>query len=383
VVVIMTDDQDAASMPAMRKLNGLPYGSWATFRRAYCNTALCAPSRATLLTGRYCHQHGVEDNNQGNRLDHSQTLYTWLAGAGYRVGVVGKHLHWDAEKKRRYLPGVEYWSKRDGSVQTYTDRARAWMDEGGQPFALFVNLRDPHDPYRVEAQYADAAPYVPADGPAFNQGDVGQYPAALQRPRLGPAAVETTRRNRLQAQRELLSVDDCVQALLDDLGGRGVLENTLVIFASDNGYSWGDHRWRKKRGPWEECHRIPLLLRVPGIANMTIDRPVSMVDLTATILEWCGVGAGLPQMGLSLLPLTANAEAWTPPVYLRSPVGPVDYEGLVTPGGLKLVKVEGSGGGRLLFNLVVDPHELVNLAGAYPDIVGELENVMEALRGRA
>lgn len=106
IIVIMTDDQAASSMPVMRKLMARPHGSWVTFNNAVCNDPICAPSRATFFSGQHSHKHGVIKNGWDNRLDETRTVPVWLKGAGYRTALYGKYQNGWAKKKAADAAGV-------------------------------------------------------------------------------------------------------------------------------------------------------------------------------------------------------------------------------------------------------------------------------------
>jgi len=220
VVVILTDDQSPDSlpheppvMPYLQARMEDPSDHWITFTNAFLNTPLCCPSRATLLTGRYSHRTGVRTNDDGNLLDESSTLATWLRGSGYVTGLFGKYLNRYPFGRGPYVPvGWERWSgKMQGSgasvyydytliEQGYlvpygsdptdysTDVLAAQVVEfirtapPGRPFYLEFTPTAPHPPWipapRDVGAYRDMRI---ADPPSVGEEDVSDKPAWVRR----------------------------------------------------------------------------------------------------------------------------------------------------------------------------------------------------------
>jgi arylsulfatase A-like enzyme len=387
VVIIMTDDQDVDSLPVMRKLMAFPEGSWINFTSAITNHSICCPARATVLTGQYSHVTGVTSNALGAELDDTNTLAVWLDRAGYQTGLVGK-----------YLNGYP-WSRGDGYVppgwdsfnvtgaRTVDGRAGlavSFINEAAAPFLLYLAFNEPHEPADPPARYASAEVPVPPDRPNFDEADVSDKPSWVRRlPPIPQATMDQWHAERLASQRSLLAVDDAVQAVIDALLAKGELDNTVVIFLADNGFSWGSHRHYRKLCVYDECGMVPLLMRVPGLAaNRVEPRLVSNVDLVATITELVGVEPGLPQDGRSLVPLITNPDApWTEEALLEVHTGRSrSFDGIRTG---EWTYAEYANGDLELYDLTTDPDQLDNLAGdpALADIREVLANRIRSLRG--
>jgi uncharacterized repeat protein (TIGR01451 family) len=365
VIVLISDDQDVYSLPVMRKLMGYPEGSWVNFRNAYANDSICCPTRATLLTGQYSHLHGVIGNEFGQRLDDSNTLPVWLKGAGYRTGLIGKYLNGYPWDRQGYVPpGWDYFNTEGSNPDKHTSDAISFINgAGASPFFLYVAFKEPHDPATPLPRYVDAAVYVPPDRPNFNEADVSDKPLWVRDlPLLSQPTIDAWRAERVASQRSLLGIDDGVQAIVDHLKQTGRLDNTLIFYLSDHGFSWGSHRWLKKHCAYEECSRFPLLVRFPGRAgNREETRIVSTVDITATVAHYAGVSPRLPQNGTSLVPLLAGTAAgWDDRAVLQVRVGgDRQFFGLAAP-GWKYVAYDN--GDRELYDLTDDPYELANKA---------------------
>lgn len=369
IIVILTDDQDYESMPVMRNLMSRPEGSWINFVSAFVSDSICCPSRATLLTGQYSYQHGVTANNLGARMDDKNTLPVWLNDAGYYTGLVGKYLNnIKASKGAGYVPpGWDFfWApETEQQVDPYTAKALEFLQTAqanGSPYFLYLAYKAPHKPALPPARYANANVFVPPDSPNFNEADVSDKPNWIKKlPLLAPSTIQKWRLERLNAQRETLAIDDGVQSIIDLLKAGGDLDNTLVIFMSDNGMSWGNHRRLGKWCPYEECSHVPLLIRYPGQrSNRDESHMVASVDIAATIADYANVTPRRPQSGRSLLPLIENPSmAWNDAILLEKHVGS-KYYGIRVPDWKYIEFLRGSE--EELYDLRADPFELRNIA---------------------
>jgi arylsulfatase A-like enzyme len=360
-VVIVTDDQDADSLPVMRKLLSYPEGSWINFSNAFANDSICCPSRATLLTGQYSHHHGVLTNESCLELDDRQTLPVWLDRAGYRTALFGKYLN-------RYPagapPGWDVFqpTTRSKNIDRLGDQAVGFLNNTASPFFLYVGFKSPHRVAIPPARYRTTNAYVPPDRPNFNEADVSDKPRWVRgKPLLSGDTLLAWQKERLNGQRELLAVDDNIQRIIDALKAGGQLNNTVVIFISDNGFSFGSHRLVQKTCQYEECVHVPLLIRYPGAAGNRVEaRFVSNVDMAVTIAALAGATPTIPLDGRSLRPLLTGPSApWDDVVLLEDHTGPPSY-GIRVPGWKY---VEHKDGFKELYDLTHDPYELQNVAG--------------------
>ncbi len=339
-LIIITDDQRYDTMAYMPETRARIFEQGATFNRGYVTTPLCCPSRSSVLTGLYAHHHNVLVNRHPLA---PETLVAGLHASGYLTGVVGKYLNsYPVSDDDGPLPEFDYWVAHgsldgggdyfntrlnvQGEWQTFTrylthverDFALEFLDQAaqsGQPFFLLLGLHAPHTPTQPapgdEALYADLEPFRP---PNFNEGNLTDKPRWIQQEgRLPPYQVEENDIWRLDQLRTLKSADEAVAALMDRLESLGRLDNTVVIFMSDNGVLWNEHGQRGKILLYEPSIRVPIGLRYPPLVPEPIqeDRFVLNIDLAPTIYELAGVQPPYPLDGRSLIPLLrGEADDW-------------------------------------------------------------------------
>ena len=346
VVVIMTDDQrvdEMAVLPAVRRLIVRP-GAW--FSRSFASFPLCCPSRATFLTGQYAHNHGVLDNRAPRggyyKLDSTETLPVWLQRAGYETVHVGKYLNGYGTRRRREVPpGWDEWHavidpttyyyrgyvlNQNGSVvrprryQTdeLTSRALRFLRDAESPFFLSLAYLAPHDDRRG-GRCVDSAKPAPRHAgrfagarvprpPSFGERDMSDKPSFLRTLPFGPFEVGYVERQWRCRRESLLAVDEGVERIVAALRRAGELDDTLIVFTSDNGYLLGEHRLPdEKVNVYEESVRVPLAVRGPGIpAGARVADPVANVDLAPTIVAAAGAEAEIEMDGRSLIPLARH-----------------------------------------------------------------------------
>jgi N-acetylglucosamine-6-sulfatase len=423
IVIILSDDQSPESLPhqpaVMPYLQGQaldPQGEWVRFTNAFLNTPLCCPSRASILTGMYSHQTHVETNFDGHLFDDSSTVATWLHGAGYTTGLVGKYLNGYPFGRAEYIPpGWDRWDGKEqgggGSVYyDYTVLKQGFpVAYGGgpgdygtdvyaslavnfirtaptdKPFFLYFAPTAPHPPWtpppRYESTYASMSmPHLPD----LNELDVSDKPAWVRAlPSLTPEELTGLDRARRLEYEALLGVDDAVRNILQALTARGELENTVIFYLTDNGFSFGEHRWVTKDCAYEECIHTPFLVRFPGAVTRMDDHLVSNVDLAPTLAELADTQPGGPVSGRSIVPLLQGR----PPPDWRSGVL-LEWAGddRIPPWwGVRtqdFLYVELDTGERELYDLRTDPFELVNVVNdpSYENAVTRLSAQLAALK---
>lgn len=369
-------------MPVMRNLMARPYGNWITYTRNFANEARCCPSRAAMLTGQYSHHHGLDGNGRWKFFDDKQTIATWLKEAGYRTGFIGKYfIGWPRGKRS---PGWDLWERLRSTIDNDIAKAAGFIDSSTQsdePFFLLMSFTAPHAVARPR-RYTDITPWVPDDPPNYNEADVSDKPAVIRKLRLSPQLESKWRKERLNSQRELMMIDDGIQALLDQLNASGELDNTIVIFTADNGFSWGSHRYMYKHLPYEECSNVPTMIRWPGLGeNRNESRLISNVDIAPTIVELAGARATRQMDGRSLASLVQSPnQHWHEAVLMQREKGKIveRFRGIRVPGWMY---AEYGNGDRELYDLEQDPYEMTNLAGLpeYAAICSGLRDQMNAL----
>jgi N-acetylglucosamine-6-sulfatase len=432
VVVIETDDQTMADLQSMPKTRALIGDEGVSFDQSVVSLSQCCPSRATFLTGRYAHNHGVLTTQPPfggfPAFADAETLPVWLQRAGYATALVGKYLNQYARTDPSYVPpGWTEWHALAGpTVYRYRDFA---LDDDGvvhrhpaayqtdvltqvaedvirrragdaRPLFLWTTYVAPHvgEPHDV-LDVPDMESAVPASifrdtwigvpmpmSPAFDEADVTDKPPMVRRkPRLAPWQVDRLEEIWRQRQEALQSVDDGVERLVRALRAAGALDDTLLVFTSDNGYLIGEHRFKAgKIQPYEPSIRVPLLVRGPGIPRgRTSEQLVWNGDLAPTILDAAGATPAWEPDGRSLLPFARDPAVHEPRSVLLEgvPVSKVDP----TPGftGLRTERykyVERQAGGVELYDLARDPDELDDLAGT--PAVADVQRTLSARLAR-
>jgi arylsulfatase A-like enzyme len=424
ILFVVTDDQTIqslryATMPYFRSQLADRSQRWTTFSNAFDNDPLCCPARATILSGQYAHHTGVwcvdnRRNKCGAAFDDRHSVATWLHHAGYTTGLFGKYFNfypfgrglftapgWDRWDSIYKATGEQYYNYRmvengklvsygsapqDHSTVVIGNEATNFLSRAQQPFFAYVATDSPHEPRTAEVQNKGAFKNQRIiRTPAFNEANVSDKPAWVRRlPRLDPAVPDTLQRKELAS---LLDVDDMLRQLFGALRARGVWKNTAVIYVSDNGYSYGDHRWDNKRCPYEECMRVPLFIRDPrhGVTH-TSRALVSNVDLASTVAEFAHVTPDIHQDGRSLRPLlTGTARAWPQNKGLlfeyRSDGVTPSWVGVRTR---RFLFDELATGEKELYALRRDPYEMRNVAGrvGYRAAVPALECKVRRLLGK-
>lgn len=322
-ILIVTDDLDVATWSMVPRLQALA-AEGVSFSRAYVTQALCAPSRASIFTGQYPHNHGAVHNGDGFReffmSGEASTLAVWLKRAGYRTGLIGKYLNgypgdvalntyippgWDEWQGRLTTESARYFNytvNENVSVVSYGARqedydtdviARRAADfvkqAGGQPFFLYLAPQAPHDP----ATYANrhGGEFVRLDFPrafSFNEADISDKPAWLQGfPLLTATDIRRLDQFEQARLRSMLAVCDLIDLVTAALAETGELSRTYIVFTSDNGLHLGEHRISRLKGTsYEEAVRVPLTIRGPGIASgVSRDDFVMNLDLAPTVMD--------------------------------------------------------------------------------------------------
>ncbi len=380
----------------------------ATFRNAFVTTPLCSPSRASFLTGLYAHEHGVRDNRNYDGLSHRLVTFPRLhRDAGYETAYVGKwHMGTDDSPR----PGFDRWVSFKGQGQyadpvlnidgevkktegyitdILSDHAVAFLERRHErPFALYLSHKAVHGPFTPAGRHSGLYADQPIPRPESAEDSLEGKPAVTRKEARAPtkrAAAKKARRRGTGTEvirnqlRALRSIDEGVGRILEALERAGRLDETLVIFTSDNGYFWGEHGLGDKRWAYEESIRIPLLMRLPGLieAGSTIDRIALNVDIAPTLLDLAGVAIPADFHGRSLVPLLrGEAIPWREAMLAeyvqeeRYPQTP-SWQAVRT-GRWKLIRYTELEGMDELYDLRADPHELRNLIRE-PDARSALE----------
>ena len=291
------------------------------YTNAFAATPLCAPSRSSILTGRYPHNTGVRRNWQGRLLDMSTILPRYLRRANYATALSGKFLnswsgrrappHFDRyamifqNRKRRYIDPTFNINGSIRRVSGYSTAligrhaiksVRRFERQDRRPWLLYVAPTAPHSPWTPEPKYADARVGRWRGNPAVRERDRSDKPPFVRKLDF---TIEDGREVREGQLRTLMSVDDMIGRIYETLERLGEKRRTLAIFTSDNGVTWaehgvGSHRSRdirEKRLPYTAAAKVPLLLRWPGHLprGASSARLTGTVDIAPTILDAAGV----------------------------------------------------------------------------------------------
>jgi N-acetylglucosamine-6-sulfatase len=412
ILIILTDDQRYDTMEFMPRTQERLLAQGLTFSNAYVTTPNCCPSRSSILTGLYAHHHEVLRNSGNSSKLTRPTFVQTLHDNGYYTGIVGKYLNsYPVGEEDGPLPEFDSWVAHgslgsggdyfdyflnvQGTWEHHTeymtyalrDYALDFVNQAArknQPFFLLFAVHAPHLPARTPEEdrklYPDLPDYRPQN---FNEEDVSDKPHWIQE--AAPLTDEEITRFDNERRRQLQSlhaVDESVDAILTRLDRRGLLENTVVIYLSDNGEMWGEHRLRGKPAPYEPAIRIPFGIWYPKLitAPRVEDRLVANIDIAPTILELAGITPATPMDGRSLVPMmTDSADEWRDTLIIEGwglVLTSGYFSGLHTERYVYMEVFEKDSPGEIeLYDLETDPFQLDNLAGdpAYAELQAELK----------
>ncbi|CAA9420730.1 MAG: Choline-sulfatase [uncultured Rubrobacteraceae bacterium] len=412
VLLVLTDDQPATTVRHMPKLGEFVGERGLTFERAYLADPLCCPSRATILTGKYTHNHRITNNHHrkgGARQFreeglHRDTIGTRLEEAGYATGYFGKWMN--GYEGRHVPPGWGRWFAFSGDLnrldsyevnadgqrrvfpreQNETDLLRKEAedfvrDHRDEPWMALVATHAPHGPYWPPERHEGSFDGVKLPRtPAFDEDDVSGKPEAYRRPPLSDQEKRQLRRSYEGKLEALQGVDDLVGGLVGVLKETGQLENTYVVYLTDNGYLLGEHRHEAKGKPYEGSIRTPLLVRGPGVpAGESRGQIVANVDLAPTIAGWTGASPPENPDGRSLAPLLTSSPSgsWRKALLIEHFVGS-DWTGLRTR---THTYVEHEGGDKELYDMRKDHYQLENIHDRADDaLLNTLEERLQDLK---
>jgi N-acetylglucosamine-6-sulfatase len=369
------------------------------FENAFCTTSLCSPSRASFLTGMYAHSHGVK-NNMTPWNNARVTFLELLHQAGYETGFVGKwHMPGEFPKLRgldrfvtftvdggqgRYfdcpliVDGRELPSRKEYITEELTDYALEFLDrERRSPFCLVLSHKAVHlqffPPKELDHLYDEAELDLPREADNWvGLTDGNFYPKPLR----------ALYRDYLEC---LFAMDQQIGRVLERLDELGLAENTVVVYAGDNGFFWGEHHLTDKRWPYEESIRIPFIVRHPrSIADpgRRARQMVLNIDLAPTLLGLAGLEAPASMDGESFLPIlrdwhSPGRKAWLYEYFMDYPYAVPETRAVRTD-RYKYIEYQGSRPAEL-FDLAADPREMSNLYGT-PEGEALLPELKESLR---
>lgn len=371
---------------------------------AFVTTSLCSPSRASILTGQFSHHHQVVDN-QSLIADSIKFFPEYLQAAGYETAFMGKwHM---GEHHADPRPGFDHWFSLKGQGNYYnpliningiektfgdstyitdllTDEALRWLGErdGSKPFFLYLSHKGVHADFkpakRHEGVYADGQPsypptMYPEKNPDYNYEDVPDW---VKKQRYSWHGVDYMYHGQInfdefyQLYNEtLLSVDESIGKVLDFLEETGQIDNTIVFYMGDNGFSFGEHGLIDKRQAYEESIRVPLLVYggKDVLKQNKVKQMIQNIDIGPTILAMAGLETPDNMDGKSFLPILKgeNPSDWRERIYYEYfwerpfPQTPTTYA--VRTGQYKFIRYHGIWDINELYDIQNDPWEMNNL----------------------
>ena len=415
ILFVLTDDQPASTVSKMPVVEAKLEAKGLSFENAFISDPMCCPSRATIMTGHYAHNHGLWLNAEPrggaegfkDRGLAQDTIATRLKQEGYTTGLFGKYFN--GYGNNHYVPpGWDRWlayvgNNQDESYEVVSegetktvnrdewhptdliaDRAEQFVKtHADEPWFAYVAPRDPHGPYYPAPRHAHDFDGVQLpDKPSFDTVDSSQPSYVRDQTAFSGAEdrkLTWTYEDKLEA---LQTVDDLVAALIETLEKTGQLEDTYIVFATDNGFMLGEHRLSQKGKPYDEAIRTPLLVRGPGVpVGETRKQLVSNVDLAPTFAELAGTEPPAKPDGRSLVPLLSGnpPASWREAVLLERRNRNMTWAGLRTS---RYAYFEyGQTGEKELYDLKADPYQLESIhKSADPALLSRLRVRLEALK---
>jgi len=432
----MTDDQDVASMSSLPKIHSLLVDEGISFENSIVTYSKCCPSRASFLSGQYPHNNGVEANSlplgSYAKMGNNNTLSVWLQNSGYYTGHIGKYLNGYGELDTNLSDGLMAWQEvpagysewygtidpttynyynykinENGKLIQYGNTASDYQTDvlaniaenfierraasrDKKPFFLVITPLAPHHDTKMPVDPEPAPKYkgtfasAPLPTPVgFNEADMSDKPSFMkQLPSLNTTsikAITTCYQKRLET---LQSVDDMVEGVVNILKKTGQLDNTVIIFTSDNGWLQGEHRIPfGKEFAYEPSIQVPLVIRGPGILKgKNVTTLVGNIDLAPTIVEISKATPHRTMDGVSLVPaFSGQSLPQRSGIEIECKdlgIGKVDAEGnMPSENGLASLNFSAirtsrytyvlySNGEEELYDLQLDPYALRNAANS-------------------
>ncbi|WP_460980786.1 sulfatase family protein [Spirosoma fluminis] len=444
IIFILADDHRYDFMGFTGKVAGLQTPNLdrlaregAHVQNAFVSTALCSPSRASILTGQYAHTHKVVDNFAP--LSKGLMFFPqYLQKAGYQTAFLGKwHM---GNTDDRPQPGFNYWLSFQGQGVYYnptfningkrvphgdssytttllTDYALNWLNNGRdkkKPFMLYLSHKAVHSEFQPARQHRGRYASMPINYPAsmyLTATDSSKRwgPDPLASPETGPGKVNMRDMpNWVKKQRyswhgvdymyhgqigfndfyhqyaeTLLGVDDSVGRVLKWLEDNGLSENTMVVYMGDNGFSFGERGLIDKRHMYEESMRVPMLVRCPAVVKpgTKVTSVIQNVDIAPTFMAYAGLPTPANMQGASFLPiLQGKSIPWKNRAFYEY-YWETDFPQTPTMFGVRTDRYKyifnyGVWDANELYDLQADPQEVNNLIRSpeHQQVAGQLRD---------
>jgi len=399
----------------------------------FVTQSICSPSRASFLTGTYPHIHGVNQNNKF--VDPDWDTYApysvHLQKNGYETAHIGK-IHMAHKRGKKHIrPGFDYWFSfigqgqyfdprvNDNGIETQekgyitdilTKKTVDWLEnkrDSNKPFSLNLWHKAVHEKHLPAPRHKDLfknekLPEPPHDthketfkgkpewqrrktfGFKWKKGDI--IPAELKEKKW-----PINKYKNMQLLRSLIAVDESLGKVIEALEKIGELENTVIIYSSDNGYFMGEHTFKDKRLAYENSIRVPMIIRYPRLIKESteIDEQCLNIDLAPTILELAGIDKPNYMQGESMLDIITGKKnsKWRKSILFEYYVDDAwPYAGpdqlAVRTNQFKLVDNFLENDIDELYDLINDPGEMNNLINdeEYETIELELRNESKRLQ---
>jgi arylsulfatase A-like enzyme len=413
IVVILTDDQRFDTVGTTHSLDGatpvMPQvidnlaNQGVTFTNMFATTPICTPSRTSILTGLYAHHTGVHTNYIIPAALQTHDLPTWLHAQGYRTGFFGKYPQvvnvvptppgWDEWQAFAVIGSFNYMLTNNGSPVSYGSTPQEYAtDVLAEKTVQFIQGTPPNQPLfcilatyaphsegfdfpvpapRHAGMFSNISPWRP---PSYSELDVSDKPVWMDTLPLASDTLPGTfvtyerwtdlfRDRQLEA---LQAVDDAVGNIVAAIEARGQSNDTAIIYTSDNGLLWGEHRLYYTKGPpYAESVRVPLIIRYPKLAaeNQTASQIALNIDLAATIADLVGVRPAYTLDGASLVPILMDpVGASGRPDFLYESPAPTPYDSVGIRTDDQWEYNQYTTGEEELYDLIQDPYELGSVA---------------------
>ena len=356
IIFILADDHRYDAMGFMNKIKGLQTPGMdrlakegVHIKNAFVSTALCSPSRASILTGQYAHTHTVVDNEAA--LPSNLVFFpSYLQKSGYQTAFVGKWHMGNTDDQPQ--PGFDHWISFQGQGVYYnptfnvdgkrikqaegsyitdllTDYALEWLNKTNKskPFFLYLSHKGVHAEFypakRHEGKYTDVPVVCPPSmyltatdssktygiptppGSKVNTRDIPNWVRAqryswhgVDYMYHGTIKFDDFYRRYLET---LQAVDESIERIINWVVSQGMKDNTMIVYMGDNGFSFGEHGLIDKRHAYEESMRVPLLVWAPGMVkpNSVMEQIIMNVDLAPTFLDLAGIAKPKQMQGFS------------------------------------------------------------------------------------
>lgn len=399
-LIIITDDQRYDTMEYMPNTQQLIFDEGVTFSKGYVTTPFCCPSRSSILTGMYAHNHWVHVNEETLQF---KTMVEDIHRNGYFTGLVGKYLNswkgetrpeydfwvsfWGGTMKNYYDPDLDVngtWSKHEGyATYLFRDYVLQFLDEASQqskPFLLIFAPNAPHAPYTIAKEDSLLYQDLPAHRPvSFNEEDISDKPLSIaDSPALTEdeiTVIDNTRRRQILT---LTALDRTIPDIINKLAETGELDNTVIIFLSDNGKHWGEHRLDSKSTAYEESVKVPFAIRYPGLIPIPYieDRLVANIDIAPTLYEMSETKIPETVDGISLVGLFSGDVEWRDHLLLEAWPDRGVWTAIHTGDA---IYIETEGDLSEFYDLTIDPFEMENQIDneQYQELITRLKGYLQ------